>query len=559
MVISSLSVINYKNIAQADLAFSPKINCFIGSNGEGKTNLLDAVYYLSFCRSSNTPLDAQVVRHEQDSMAIQGVYMDDDGNEEVISAGEFPGKRKRFCRNRKPYQRLAEHIGLVPLVMVSPQDNVLVTGGGEERRKFLDTVISQYDNIYLDSLIKYNRALQQRNVLLRGEAEPDPTVISIFEEIMAAEGEIIFSKRRSFVELLTPIFQDYYTTVSSGKEKVELVYTSHCMRGPLLDVIQRDRVKDRIMGYSLHGIHRDELDMRLDGYPIRREGSQGQAKSFLVALNHACSTIATGGFSPYNTSVAYFDSPLIEGVLAFFMMISSANFGMYVAAWKRGPKVILHDTEFRTYVGLVVAATVLMAANLASAQGWAWNEAFRQSFFQAASLSSSTGFISSDFDKWPAFSQFILVFLIFVGGCAGSTAGGLKVTRLMLLVKTIVLRIRQKMHPHLVLHVRSNGEDFSEDVLYGVARFFFVYVMLDILWTVLLVFDGIPIFDALGVAITTMGSCGPSFGLFGATCTYADMPSFSKAVVCLSMLMGRLEIFPVLALLMPSFWKHRVW
>lgn len=281
--------------------------------------------------------------------------------------------------------------------------------------------------------------------------------------------------------------------------------------------------------------------------------------SFLIALNHACSTIATGGFSPYNTSVAYFDSPLIEGVLAFFMMISSANFGMYVAAWKRGPKVILHDTEFRTYVGLVAAATVLMAANLASAQGWAWSEAFRQSFFQAASLSSSTGFISSDFDKWPAFSQFILVFLIFVGGCAGSTAGGLKVTRLMLLAKTIVLRIRQKMHPHIVLHVRSNGEDFSEDVLYGVARFFFVYVMLDILWTVLLVFDGIPIFDALGVAITTMGSCGPSFGLFGATCTYADMPSFSKAVVCLSMLMGRLEIFPVLALLMPSFWKHRVW
>ena len=174
-------------------------------------------------------------------------------------------------------------------------------------------------------------------------------------------------------------------------------------------------------------------------------------------------------------------------------------------------------------------------------------------------MSSSTGFISSDFDKWPTFSQFILVFLIFVGGCAGSTAGGLKVTRLILLAKTIVLRIRQKMHPHLVLHVRSNGEDFSEDVLYGVARFFFVYVMLDILWTVLLVFDGIPIFDALGVAITTMGSCGPSFGLFGATCTYADMPSFSKAVVCLSMLMGRLEIFPVLALLMPSFWKRRVW
>lgn len=279
----------------------------------------------------------------------------------------------------------------------------------------------------------------------------------------------------------------------------------------------------------------------------------------LIALNHACSTIATGGFSPYNASVAHFSSPLIEGVLAFFMMISSANFGMYVAAWKRGPKVILSDTEFRTYIGLVAAATALMAANLASAQGWSWHEALRQSFFQAASLSSSTGFISSDFDTWPAFSQLILVFLMFIGGCAGSTAGGLKVTRLILLIKTVVLRIRQKMHPQLVLHVRSNGEDFSEDVLYGVARFFFVYVMLDMLWAVLLIFDGIPIFDAVGVAVSTMGSCGPSFGLFGATCTYAEMPAFSKTVVCLSMLMGRLEIFPVLALLMPSFWKRRSW
>ena len=280
---------------------------------------------------------------------------------------------------------------------------------------------------------------------------------------------------------------------------------------------------------------------------------------FLLALNHAFSTIATGGFSPYNASVAHFDSPVIEGVLAFFMMISSANFGMYVAAWKRGPMVIVRDTEFRTYVGLVVAAAVLMTLNLVWQQGWDGTEAFRQSFFQAASLSSSTGFISADFDTWPSFSKFILLFLMFVGGCAGSTAGGLKVTRLMLLSKTVVVRIRQKLRPKDVVIVRSNGEEFSEDVLYGVARFFFVYVMLDLLWTLLLVWDGVPIFDALGVGVSTMGSCGPSFGLFGATCTYAEMPPFSKAVTCLSMLMGRLEIFPVMALVMPSFWRRRRW
>ncbi len=287
MVISSLSVINYKNIAQADLSFSEKINCFIGQNGEGKTNLLDAVYYLSFCRSSNAPFDAQVVRHGEESMALHGVYVSDDGSEEAVSAGISAGRRKRFCRNRKPYKRLAEHIGLVPLVMVSPQDYVLVAGGGEERRRFLDTVISQYDSVYLNSLIRYNRALQQRNAMLRGAAEPDVSVMSIFEETMAAEGELIFAKRRGFAELLTPIFQDYYSFVSNGKEKVELLYTSQCMRGPLLETIQNGRAKDRIMGRSLHGIHRDELEMRLEGYPIRREGSQGQAKSYLVALKFA--------------------------------------------------------------------------------------------------------------------------------------------------------------------------------------------------------------------------------------------------------------------------------
>ena len=278
---------------------------------------------------------------------------------------------------------------------------------------------------------------------------------------------------------------------------------------------------------------------------------------FLIAAEHAFSTIATGGFSPYNDSVAHFNSPLIEGVLAFFMLISSANFGMYVAAWRRGAHIIRKDTEFRMYLSVVVVSTALMAGNLILTLGWDGTYAVREAFFQAVSISSSTGFVSCDFDQWPAFSKYILLFLMFLGGCAGSTAGGLKVTRLMLLLKTARALLRQKVYPREVIAVSSNGTEFSEDVLYGVVRFFLVYVLLDILWAILLVWDGVPTFEAVGVSISTMGSCGPSFGIFGATCTYSALPPFSKAVVALSMLMGRLESFSVLVLFLPSFWHRR--
>ena len=209
------------------------------------------------------------------------------------------------------------------------------------------------------------------------------------------------------------------------------------------------------------------------------------------------------------------------------------------------------------YLSVVAVATALMAGNLILTLGWDGTYAVREAFFQAVSISSSTGFVSCDFDQWPAFSKYILLFLMFLGGCAGSTAGGLKVTRLMLLLKTARALLRQKVYPREVIAVSSNGTEFSEDVLYGVVRFFLVYVLLDILWAVLLVWDGVPTFEAVGVSISTMGSCGPSFGIFGATCTYSALPPFSKAVVALSMLMGRLESFSVLVLFLPSFWHRR--
>lgn len=278
---------------------------------------------------------------------------------------------------------------------------------------------------------------------------------------------------------------------------------------------------------------------------------------FLVALDHSFSTIATGGFSTYNDSAAHFNDPVTEGWMIFFMVISSANFGMYVAAWRRGFRVILRDTEFRTYVLIVFGAAVLMAANLVYSMGWTPAMAFRHALFQSASLSSTTGFVSNDFDVWPSFSKFILLLLMFVGGCAGSTAGGLKVTRVMLLFKMVYSIVWQKLHPQMLAHVKSNGEEFTQDVLFGVARFFFVYVMLDVLWSLLMIFDGVPVLDAIGVSVSTMGSVGPGFGMAGATCTYADLPTLSKVVVCISMLMGRLESFTVLALLMPAFWRRR--
>ena len=285
MILTKLSILNYKNIAQADLSFSPGINCFIGQNGEGKTNMLDAIYFLSMCRSSFSNIDSTTIRHDADFMMLQGQYEHEDGTPEEIYCGLKMGQKKVFRRGKKAYKRLAEHIGLIPLVVVSPSDSELISGGSEERRRFLDIVISQCDPAYIDALLRYNKALQQRNTLLKMEdAEPDPELLSLWEEAMAREGEYIYQRRVYYVEQLIPTFQQYYNSISSGAEQVGLRYISHCQRGPLLEVIQRDRHKDRAVGYSLHGIHKDDIEMTLGGYPIKREGSQGQNKSYLIAL-----------------------------------------------------------------------------------------------------------------------------------------------------------------------------------------------------------------------------------------------------------------------------------
>ena len=293
MILEKLSILNYKNIAEATLELSPKINCFIGQNGVGKTNVLDAVYYLSFCRSSNNPIDSQVIRHEQEFFMIEGVY---DGL--TISCAMKRGMKKHFRRDKKEYKRLSEHIGLIPIVMVSPNDTMLIDGSSEERRRFMDVVISQQNRSYIEELNRYNKALQQRNTLLKQDDEPDPDVMAILEEQMAISGEAIFGRRAQLVEQMVPLFQQYYERISGGREQVSLSYVSHCQRGPLLEVIQRDRWKDRAVGYSLHGIHRDDLEMLIDGHPMRREGSQGQLKTYVTSLKLAQFGILSPPLSP---------------------------------------------------------------------------------------------------------------------------------------------------------------------------------------------------------------------------------------------------------------------
>lgn len=288
MILRQISIINYKNIGQADLHFSPKMNCFIGQNGEGKTNVLDAIYFLSLCKSSTNPNDASCIRHGEEFAVVQGQYEHEDTTAEEIYLGLKAGQKKQLKRNKKAYQRLADHIGLIPLVMVSPLDSMLIAGGSEERRKFMDVVISQMNHQYLQALVAYNKALLQRNVLLKqDDPEPDADVLALYEEEMARQGTYIYHERARYIEEFTPIFQRIYNEISQQRETVELKYTSHAQRGDLLEVIQRDRAKDLVMGFSLHGIHKDDLEMTLGGYPLKREGSQGQNKTYLIALKLA--------------------------------------------------------------------------------------------------------------------------------------------------------------------------------------------------------------------------------------------------------------------------------
>lgn len=288
MILEHLSIINYKNIAQAELRLSPKINCFIGNNGMGKTNLLDAVYYLSFCRSCTNPVDTQIIRHNTDFCMLQGRYRFEDALQEEVYCGIRRGQKKQFKRNKKSYGKLSDHIGLIPLVMISPADNELITGGSDLRRKFIDLAISQFDKAYLRSLVRYDKALQQRNVLLKSEERhADLTLLELWEEQMVEEGVAIHRKRKAFTEAFVPIFNAFYAQISRSGEDVSFDYLSQLDEEDFGTLIRKNRQRDIYLGHSSTGIHRDELEMLLDGFPMKKVGSQGQNKTFFAALKLA--------------------------------------------------------------------------------------------------------------------------------------------------------------------------------------------------------------------------------------------------------------------------------
>ena len=329
MFIDNISVINYRNLSEVELSFSSKINCLIGSNGMGKTNLLDAVYYLSFCKSALGATDNSNIRHGEPFFMIKGNYVSDSDIQCEISCGIKQGEKKQFRRDKKVYERLADHIGTVPLVLVSPSDNELVTGGSEERRRFMDVVISQYNRDYLLALMRYNRAMQQRNAMLRGESVPDAEMLSLIDEMIAPDADIVYRGRCDFVEELTPIFKEFYSYIAGDDEEVSLRYRSHLADKSLQQLLRESRADDLRMGYTTKGLHRDELVMQLGGYPIRKEGSQGQNKSYLVSLKLAQFDFLRrkGGETPLLLLDDIFDKLDSKRVEKIVALVSGDRFG----------------------------------------------------------------------------------------------------------------------------------------------------------------------------------------------------------------------------------------
>ncbi|UCH14343.1 MAG: DNA replication and repair protein RecF [Bacteroidales bacterium] len=289
MFLQKLSLINFKNYQQADIEFSPKLNCFIGKNGVGKTNIFDAVYYLCLCKSYFNIIDSQNIKYNEELSVIQGEFVMN-GNKEEIYCGLRRNKRKVFKRNKKEYNKLSNHIGLLPIVMISPADSNLITGGSEERRKFINGVIVQYDKNYLDDLIKYNRLISQRNKLLKDLAISDnyhADTLDVYDEQLVPVGKRIYEKRVSFAEKLVPIFQKYYDFISLGIEKVELIYQSQLSDGDFGAQLEQAKEKDRLFQFTTTGVHKDDLILNLQGINIKKNGSQGQQKTYLVALKLA--------------------------------------------------------------------------------------------------------------------------------------------------------------------------------------------------------------------------------------------------------------------------------
>ena len=289
MFLQKLSLINYKNFDSENFEFDSKTNCFVGPNGIGKTNILDAIYHLAFGKGYFNPVATQNIRHGEDFFVVEGSFRKLDREEKIVCSLK-KGQKKIIKRNGKAYERLSDHIGLLPLVIISPADRDLIIEGSETRRKFIDGVISQSDKEYLQTLIRYNKVLTQRNSLLKyfvANHTFDPATLSVYDEQLHAYGSAIFDKRSQFIEAFIPIFKEQYHAISGGNEAVSLTYDSTLAELDLLSQLSKNVERDRILQYTSVGVHKDDLGFRITGHPIKKFGSQGQQKSFLIALKFA--------------------------------------------------------------------------------------------------------------------------------------------------------------------------------------------------------------------------------------------------------------------------------
>src|SRR5690606_19100023 len=287
--LNSLSIINYKNLSDKQFSFSKKVNCFVGNNGIGKTNILDAIYSLAHGKSYFNPIASQNIKHGEDFFVLDGSFSTDEQSEHIVYSLK-KGQKKVLKRNGKTYEKLSEHVGLIPIVIISPADQDLVSEGSETRRRFLDHVIAQQDSLYLKQLIQYQKILSQRNALLKYFALNhtfDETTLEIYNDQMIDLGRFIYEKRQVFMEKLLPIFQHYHSLITTNKEQVSLQYSSHLHEKDFGTLLQENLSKDRVLQYSSVGIHRDDLVFEIDGFPLKKYGSQGQQKSFLIALKLA--------------------------------------------------------------------------------------------------------------------------------------------------------------------------------------------------------------------------------------------------------------------------------
>jgi len=289
LFLKRISLLNYKNFSEVTFELDSKINCFVGKNGIGKTNILDAVYHLANGKSYFNPMAVQNIRHDEDFFVIDGEFEKNHRTEQILCSLK-KGQKKILKRNGKIYDKFSDHIGFIPLVIISPADRDLIIEGSETRRKFIDSVISQLDNIYLQQLIQYHKIIAQRNALLKYFAlnhvfEKD--TLSIYNKQLAALGLSIFEKRKQFLSDFIPIFNQYHQDITNASETVQLVYQSDLFENDTLTLLEQNLQKDKTLQYTSVGVHKDDLSFEIDSHPIKKFGSQGQQKSFLIALKLA--------------------------------------------------------------------------------------------------------------------------------------------------------------------------------------------------------------------------------------------------------------------------------